>query len=152
MFSVSFFHFKQYDFIFICIISFCQIASLILIFLPSTLKLIFSRLLLWLFNILKLSFSFRYFFSSFIIVIKSSWLISLFNNASDIALSMLFNLPLASIVILLCSLFLLLVVFKRFYKSCSNWKCKAKTFTLHCYRCSNNSCKWCYRNATICYK
>ena len=58
-----------------------------------------------------LSFNSQYFFSSLIIIIKSSWLISLFINASDTLLSMLFNLLLANIIILLCFSFLLRVVF-----------------------------------------
>ena len=37
-------------------------------------------------------------------------------NASDISLSMLFNLLLANITILLCFLFLFLVVFNSFFK------------------------------------
>ena len=41
--------------------------------------------------------------------------ISLFVNASDILLSLLFNLLLASITILLCFSFLFLVVFKSFF-------------------------------------
>ena len=47
-------------------------------------------------------FQFSIFFSSLIIVSKSSGLISLFINALDILVSMLFNLHLASITILLC--------------------------------------------------
>ena len=50
-----------------------------------------------------------------IIVIKTSWLLSLFINASDILLSMLFNLVLANITILLCLFFLFLVVFNSFF-------------------------------------
>ena len=46
---------------------------------------------------------------------KSSWLISLFINASDILLSILFNLLLASITILLCFFFLFLVVCNSFF-------------------------------------
>ena len=42
--------------------------------------------------------------------IKSSWLISLFFSASDILLSMLFNLVLSKITILLTFCFLFLVV------------------------------------------
>ena len=51
-------------------------------------------------------------FSSLIIVIKSSWLISLFIYASDILLPMLFNLFLANITISLCffSYFLLFLI------------------------------------------
>ena len=41
--------------------------------------------------------------------------VSLFVSASDILLSMLFNLLLASITILLCSFFLFLIVFKNFF-------------------------------------
>ena len=63
-----------------------------------------------------LSFNSRYFFSSLIIVIKSSLLISLIINASDILLSMLFNLPLANVTTLLCFFFLLLVVFNSSFK------------------------------------
>ena len=50
--------------------------------------------------------------SSLIIVIKSSWLISLFIYASDILLPMLFNLFLANITISLCffSYFLLFLI------------------------------------------
>ena len=55
------------------------------------------------------------FFSSLIIVTKSSWLISLFINASDILLSIIFNLLLANITILLCIFFLFLVVFNSFF-------------------------------------
>ena len=62
-----------------------------------------------------LSFSFRYFFSSLIIVIKSSWPISLFINASNILLSMLFHLLLANMTIILCFFFLYLVVFNSFF-------------------------------------
>ena len=47
-------------------------------------------------------------------MIKSSWQISLFNNASDILLSTLFNLLLANIAILLC-FFLFLVVFSSYF-------------------------------------
>ena len=47
-------------------------------------------------------------------VLKSSWLISLFINASDILLSILFNLLLANITILLC-FFLFFVVFNSFF-------------------------------------
>ena len=50
-----------------------------------------------------------------IIVTKCSWLISLFINASDILLSILFNLLLANITILLCFFFLFLVVFNGFF-------------------------------------
>ena len=42
-------------------------------------------------------------------------LISLFINASDILVSILFNLLLASITILLCFFFLFLVVFNSFF-------------------------------------
>ena len=45
---------------------------------------------------------------------KSSWLNSLFINASDILLSMLFNLLLANKTVLLCFFFLLLAVFNSF--------------------------------------
>ena len=62
-----------------------------------------------------LSFNSQYIFSSLIIVIKSSRLISLFINASDILLFMLFNLLLANIEILLCFFFLFLVVFNSFF-------------------------------------
>ena len=48
------------------------------------------------------------------IVKKSSWLISLFINASDILLSMLFNILLANITILQC-FFFLFVVFNRVF-------------------------------------
>ena len=41
--------------------------------------------------------------------------ISLFINASDILLSMLFNLLVASITILLCFFFLFLVIFNSFF-------------------------------------
>ena len=41
--------------------------------------------------------------------------ISLFINASDVLLSMLFNLLLASITILLCFFFLFLIVFKKIF-------------------------------------
>ena len=70
-------------------------------FLPSSMRLSFSTSLYWLFIILMLSFSSQYFFSS-LIIIKSSWLISLLINASDILLSMTFNLLLPSITILFC--------------------------------------------------
>ena len=49
------------------------------------------------------------------IAIKPSLLISLFINASDILLSMLLNLLLASITALLCFFFLFLVVFNSFF-------------------------------------
>ena len=45
----------------------------------------------------------------------SSWLISLFISASDILLSMLFDLLLANITMLLCFLLLFLVVFNSFF-------------------------------------
>ena len=61
-----------------------------------------------------LSFNSRYFFSSLIIVIKFSWLVLLFINASDILLSMLFNLLLASVIILFCPIFLFIVAFNSF--------------------------------------
>ena len=83
------------------------ITSLMPIFLPSWIRLIFSKSLLWLFIIPMLSFSYLYFFSS----LKSSWVISLFINSSDILLSLLFNLLLASITIILCFFFLFLVLF-----------------------------------------
>ena len=91
------------------------ITSLMPIFLPSSiminqssiLHLIFSTSLLWLFILLMLYFSFRYLLSSWIIVLKFSWLISLFVNGSDILLSMLFNLLLASMAVLLRSILLL---------------------------------------------
>ena len=55
-------------------------------------------------------------FSIFCKVVKSSWIISLFINASDILLSMLFNLLLASITaILLCFFYLFLAVFNSFF-------------------------------------
>ena len=41
--------------------------------------------------------------------------ISLFINASDVLLSMLFNLLLASITILLCFFFLFVIVYKNFF-------------------------------------
>ena len=84
------------------------------IFLPSSIRLISSALLRYIFIILILSFSSRCLFSS-LIIIKSSRLILLFINASDILLSMLLNLLLASITILLCFFFLLSVVFNRFF-------------------------------------
>ena len=62
-----------------------------------------------------LSFNSQYLFSSLRIVIKSSWLISLFISVSEILLSMLFNLLLATITILLCFLFLFIIVFKDFF-------------------------------------
>ena len=91
------------------------ITSLMPIFLPSSiminqssiLHLIFSTSLLWLFILLMLYFSFRYLLSSWIIVLKFSSLISLFVNGSDILLSMLFNLLLASMAVLLRSILLL---------------------------------------------
>ena len=49
------------------------------------------------------------------IVIKSSSLITLCIDTSDILLSMLFNLLLANITILLCILFLYFVVFNSFF-------------------------------------
>ena len=49
------------------------------------------------------------------IVLKSPWLISLFINASDILLSLLFNLLLVKIIILLCFFFLLFAVFNSFF-------------------------------------
>ena len=55
-----------------------------------------------------------YFFSSLIIVIKSSGLISLFINASDVLIYVLFNLLLANMTIWLCFFFLFLV-FNRFF-------------------------------------
>ena len=61
-----------------------------------------------------LSFNSVYFLSLLIIVIKSSWLISLLITASDILLSMLFNLLLASITTLLYYFSLFLVVFDSF--------------------------------------
>ena len=45
----------------------------------------------------------------------SSWIISLFLKASDILLSMLFNLLLANITVLLCFFFSFLVVFNSFF-------------------------------------
>ena len=62
-----------------------------------------------------LSFSSLYFLSLLIIVSKSLWLISLFVKASDILLSMLFNLLLASIAVLLYFFFLFLVVFNSLF-------------------------------------
>ena len=63
-----------------------------------------------------LSFNSRYYFSSLIIVSKSSLLISLPINALDILFSMLFNLLLASITILLCFFVLFfLIVFKNVF-------------------------------------
>ena len=62
-----------------------------------------------------LSFSSLYFFSSSITVVKSSCLISLFIKASDILLSILFNLLLARITILLCFFFLFLGVLNSFF-------------------------------------
>ena len=110
-------------------------------FLHSSIKLIFAASLLWLFIILMLSFISRYFFSSLRIVIKSSWLISLFINASDILLSMLFNLLLARMTRSYCVILI-------FFLSRSNWKCKTTTCP-HCScRCSNNRDKWCNRNPT----
>ena len=41
--------------------------------------------------------------------------VSLFINASDVLLSMLFNLRLASITILLCFFFLFVIVYKNFF-------------------------------------
>ena len=55
------------------------------------------------------------FVSSLIIVVKSSCLIPLFINASDILLSMIFNLLLAKIIILLYFFFLFRVVFNNFF-------------------------------------
>ena len=60
-------------------------------------------------------FQLSIFFSSLRIVMKSSWLIPLFINASDILLSMLFNLLLGSITTLLCFCLLFLIVFKNFF-------------------------------------
>ena len=60
-------------------------------------------------------FQLSIFFSSLIIVSKSSRLISLSINALDILLSMLFNLLVASITIFLCFFFLFFVVFKNFF-------------------------------------
>ena len=57
--------------------SLCLIPSSMPIYLPSSIRLIFSVSLLWLFII------------PIVIIIKSSWLILLFINASDILLSML---------------------------------------------------------------
>ena len=54
-------------------------------------------------------------FSIFYKFVESSWIISLFVNASDILLSMLFNLLLASITILLCFFYLFLAVFNSFF-------------------------------------
>ena len=63
-----------------------------------------------------LSFNSRYYFSSLIIVSKSSLLISLPINALDILFSMLFNLLLVSITILLCFFVLFfLIVFKNVF-------------------------------------
>ena len=59
-----------------------------------------------------LSFNSRYFFPSLIIVSKSAGLISLPINPLDILLSTLFNLLLASIIILLYFFFSFLFVFK----------------------------------------
>ena len=100
-----------YDFKLLLKISFHLRASLIPTYLPSSIKLIFSASLLWLFIILMLSFSSLYFFSSSIIVVKSSCLVSLFIKALDILLSMLFNLLLASITILLCFFFFYFLLF-----------------------------------------
>ena len=52
------------------------------------------------------------FLSLLIIVIKSSWVISLFINASDSLLSMVFNLILANIIVLF---FLFCIVFNNFF-------------------------------------
>ena len=54
------------------------------IFLPYTMRLIFLVSPLWLFMILMLSFNYRFFVASVIIVKKSSGLISLYINAIDI--------------------------------------------------------------------
>ena len=62
-----------------------------------------------------LSFNSQYFFSLLIITAKSSWLIPLFVNASDILFYMVFNLLLASITISLYFFFLFLVVFNSFF-------------------------------------
>ena len=101
------FHFYTYMYYFklLLIVSLCLITSLIPIFLPSSIKLTFSASLLWLFIIPMLSFNSQYFFSLLIIVSKFLWLI---------LLSMLFDLLLASITILLCFSFSLLIVFKSF--------------------------------------
>ena len=107
--------FYTYYFKLLFIISLRLITSLIPIFLPFSIKLIFSASLLWLFIILMLSFNSQYFFSWLRIVIKSSWLISLFIKASDIFLSMLFNLLLANVTILLSFFFLFLLVFNSFF-------------------------------------
>ena len=62
-----------------------------------------------------LSFNSRYSFYSLIIVIKSARLISIFINALDILISMLFNLLLANIRILLCFFFSFRGVFNKFF-------------------------------------
>ena len=61
------------------------------------------------------SFNSQYFLSLLIITAKSSWLIPLFVNASDILFYMVFNLLLASITISLYFFFLFLVVFNSFF-------------------------------------
>ena len=63
------------------------------------------------------SFNSQYFVCSLRINLKSSRLISKFINASDILVSMLFNLLLANITILLCFFFLFIVVFKNVFKN-----------------------------------
>ena len=57
------------------------------------------------------SFNSQYFFSSLIIVSKSSWIISISASAFDVLLSLLFNL----LLLLLCFIFLFLIVFKNFF-------------------------------------
>ena len=122
-------------------------------FLPSSIRLLFSVSLLWLFTILMLSFNCWYYVSSLINVINSSWLISLFINVTDISLSMLFSLLLAIIIILMWFSFLFRVVFNSFFHNCcKNWKCKTRTCTCYPCRCSNNYCKLCNRNAITCHR
>ena len=123
------------------------------IFLPSLIRLVSSEQLLWLFYILKLSLSSQYFYPSLIIFLKSSWRISLFINASDILLSMLFNLLLASITNLLCFSSYFLLFFIGFFMIPVKIENEKLKLALHnSYRRSNNGCKWCSRNATSCYR
>ena len=147
-----------YYFNLLLIISLHLITSFIPIFSSSSIKLIFSTSLLWLFIILMAIHHPDYSslfvqFSIFLFFIKNCHKVFMTNfiiyRCLDILLSMLFNLLLASITVSLCFFVLFLVVF---YKSCSIWKCKTTTFTHSSYRCSNNSCKWWNRNATSCYR
>ena len=109
--------------------------------LPSSIRLLFSITSLT-FIILMLFFNYWQFLYLLKIVIKTSRLISLFINSSNVLLSMLFNLLLANVTVILWFFFLFGVVFNNFFcNSCRNRKWKTKTCIWYSYRCSNSSWK-----------